>query len=154
MSYVFAPSVDGEKAEVLTFKRIVEYIGSKQTGIGGNYAKGKRYLKSRLNCSGTAIKRLYKTAFKVENNKFKTNGTYVFKYNNDCDIILSELINWLENLNPNSDDYKNLHVADANGDYFKWLFSQQYLLLGWVVTNDYCHQRNRAQEIYDKLPPH
>ncbi len=154
MKYVKAPSVNGEKTEIITFKRIVEYIGSKQIGIGSEYAKGKRYLRYKLKCSGSAIKGLYKTSFRVIKNEFREKGTYVFRYSIDCENILRELISWIEIVNPASEDYTKLNISDAKGDYFNWLFLKQYIMLRWVVETNYNNQSESAKIIYDRLPPH
>ena len=53
--YVFAPA-GAQKTQSGLIYRCVEYIGESQTGGGSNFAKGKRYLKSKIpHCSGRAI---------------------------------------------------------------------------------------------------
>lgn len=58
MKYVVAPAINAQRLVVVNFERIVNEIGSRQLGRGSNAAKGIRYLRSTLNCSGTEIKRL------------------------------------------------------------------------------------------------
>ena len=54
--YVFAPA-GSEAFHNNLLKYAVEFIGSQQKGFGSSWAKGKRYLKKEVLCSGTALKR-------------------------------------------------------------------------------------------------
>lgn len=56
--YVFAPA-GSEAFHNNLLKYAVEFIGSQQKGFGSSWAKGKRYLKKEVLCSGTALKRAY-----------------------------------------------------------------------------------------------
>lgn len=47
--YVFAPAGPRELRNNL-LRVAIEYIGSKQKGIGSPWAKGKRYLRNQLSC--------------------------------------------------------------------------------------------------------
>lgn len=82
-------------------------------------------------------------------------GIYVFKYTENCDKILKALIDWIAELNTNSDLYKSIGLDNCynKNDYFQWLFSQQYVLLGWVKDTNYQNQRELATLIYNSLPP-
>ena len=57
--------------------KCIEYIGSTQAGHGSNRAKGKRYLKCKLSCSGTAINRAMKICLKAKGHDFRTYGVSV-----------------------------------------------------------------------------
>lgn len=70
MKYVVAPAINAQRLIVVNFERIVNEIGSRQLGRGSNSAKGIRYLRSTLNCSGTEIKRLYKAVWKIRRNNY------------------------------------------------------------------------------------
>ena len=56
MSYVFAPTENGEKKNERNLRKIIEYIGSKQSGIGSNTSKGLRYIKTQLSCTRAYLK--------------------------------------------------------------------------------------------------
>lgn len=154
MKYVVAPAINAQRLIVVNFERIVNEIGSRQLGRGSNSAKGIRYLRSTLNCSGTEIKRLYKAVWKIRRNNYLNFGIYVFKYTENCDKILKALIDWIAELNTNSDLYKSIGLDNCynKNDYFQWLFSQQYVLLGWVKDTNYQNQRELATLIYNSLP--
>lgn len=69
--YVFAPAGPRELRNNL-LRVAIEYIGSKQKGIGSPWAKGKRYLRNQLSCSGTAIKRACAVENKILNHDFNS----------------------------------------------------------------------------------
>lgn len=86
--YVFAPA-GSEAFHNNLLKYAVEFIGSQQKGFGSSWAKGKRYLKKEVLCSGTALKRACVIKNKYVNHDFeeydamKSNFDKVFSYNLD-----------------------------------------------------------------------
>ena len=80
--YVFAPA--GPQNLHNEMMRIaVEYIGSQDSGFGSSWAKGKRYLKGKLGCSGTAVKRACVIKNKYINHDFEEYGAGVYYYQKD-----------------------------------------------------------------------
>lgn len=151
MSYVFAPTENGEKKNERNLRKIIEYIGSKQSGIGSNTSKGLRYIKTQLSCTNNAIKFLYKSGIKILNHDFEQYGVYVYKYNEYCRDILGIIIEYIpqyieENL---GDDC--LHRNMTNAEKFYWLFSNQYRAIEWVENNNYKNQYEKANKILSML---
>lgn len=91
MKYVVAPAINAQRLIVVNFERIVNEIGSRQLGRGSNSAKGIRYLRSTLNCSGTEIKRLYKAVWKIRRNNYLNFGILVFMYLSIQKIVIKYL---------------------------------------------------------------
>ena len=64
--YIFALA-GSDKSQNNILEKCIEYIGSKQSGYGSNSAKGRRFLKRKLGCSGRAIKRTVSKKCKISN---------------------------------------------------------------------------------------
>ena len=77
--YIFAPA-GSEAFHNNLLKYAVEFIGSQQKGFGSSWAKGKRYLKKEVLCSGTALKRDCVIKNKYVNHDFEEYGTEVYYY--------------------------------------------------------------------------
>lgn len=151
MSYVFAPTENCEKRNERNFRNIIEFIGSKQTGIGSSTAKGLRYIKEQLGCSNTAIKFLYKSSLKFYNHDFEQFGVYVYKYNEYCRGILSILIEYTSQYIEENQNHNQLHRNMTDSEKFYWLFSNQYRAIEWVKNNNYKNQYEKASEIISTL---
>ena len=84
--YVFAPA-GSEAFHNNLLKYAVEFIGSQQKGFGSSWARGKRYLKKEVPCSGTALKRACVIKNKYVNHDFEEYGTEVYYIGSlkDCD---------------------------------------------------------------------
>lgn len=149
--YLFTPS--GETQETVEIlKKSIEFIGSKQAGIGSNYAKGKRYLKKEFGCSGTAIKYLFKTFPKRWNHKYETLGIYVYRFDkNKCVDILLGIINFFEtNANDTEIDRFFYQIVRPIA-YLDVLFSTQEDKIEWVYNHNYQDQREDADKILQGL---
>lgn len=158
MAYVFAPTENCEKRDERNFRIIIDYIGSKQTGIGSYTAKGLRYIKEQLGCSNTTIKFLYKSSLKVLNHDFEQYGVYVYRYNEYCRGILSILCEYLSQytedknmMNKENPSYIQLNNHMTKSQKFDWLFSNQYRAIEWVEKNNYKNQHEKANEIIFSL---
>lgn len=148
--YIFAPA--GDKQLRNTFLKIgVEYIGSKQPGFGSSLAKGKRYIKSKLSCSGIAIKRAYSVNFKVINHDYKQLGTEVYYYHKDyCAEIVELILNYIVK---NIED-PTLPQVFREVDFRQLLlkvYSHRISQLNWVRNKDYKGQRECAEQLYKKF---
>lgn len=77
--YIFAPAGAASSHNTL-LKLGVEYIGSKQSGFGSSWAKGKRYIKANLVCSSNAIKRACVIKSKIFNHDYNENVKGVRHY--------------------------------------------------------------------------
>ena len=93
--YVFAPA--GPQNLHNEMMRIaVEYIGSQDSGFGSSWAKGKRYLKGKLGCSGTAVKRACVIKNKYINHDFEEYGAGVYYYQkDDCARIVKAVLEYM-----------------------------------------------------------
>lgn len=151
MSYVFAPTANGEKRDEKNFRKIVEYIGSKQAGIGSNTAKGLRYIKNELGCSGAAIKFLYKSSKKILNHNIEQYGTNVYRYNEFCCGIIGILIEHIPQYIEDNSDKIELNKNSKIFNKFDWLFFNQYVAIKWVENENYQQQREKASEIISRL---
>lgn len=93
--YVYAPAGVVQLRSSL-LKSGVEFIGSKQFGFGSNWAKGKRYIKERVNCSGAAIKRACVVKNRVFKHDYEVYGTEVYYFHTDfCALIVKTIIDYL-----------------------------------------------------------
>ncbi len=77
--YVFAPAGPNQLQNNL-MRIAIEYIGLQQPGIGSPWAKGKRYIKKAIPCSGRAIKRTSIVSDKYFNHDYNQYGTGVYYY--------------------------------------------------------------------------
>lgn len=151
MLYVFAPTANGEKRDEKNFRDIVEYIGSKQAGIGSNIAKGLRYIKKELGCSSTTIKFLYKSSKKIIKHDVEQYGTNVYRYNEFCRGIIGILIEYIPQYIKDNSDNIELNKNSTNSEKFDWLFLNQFVALKWVENEDYKKQREKASKIIATL---
>lgn len=93
--YVFAPA-GSEAFHNNLLKYAVEFIGSQQKGFGSSWAKGKRYLKKEVLCSGTALKRACVIKNKYVNHDFEEYGTEVYYYQTeDCARIVKTILDYM-----------------------------------------------------------
>lgn len=148
--YVFAPA-GLEKRRNSLFRVAVEYIGSKQKGPGSDFSKGKRFIKSALNCSGRSISLACSIKDKYFNHEYKQYGTEVYYYHKEwCHQIVNFVISYLIE---NKNDPK-LPQAFAQRDFktvFDDTYSSRYSQLRWVKTNNYRNQQDDAGNILYKL---
>lgn len=94
--YVFAPA-GSEAFHNNLLKYAVEFIGSQQKGFGSSWAKGKRYLKKEVLCSGTALKRACVIKNKYVNHDFEEYGTEVYYYQTeDCARIVKTILDYMK----------------------------------------------------------
>lgn len=152
MHYVFAPTDSGKKVEEVNFKNVIEYIGSKQPGSGSNRAKAIRYIKNEIGCSGTAVKRLYKSTFKIFNHDITTYGLNIYKYEKHCSGIISIMLEYIEKYL--EDERTNIHIPNipsSKSEYFNWIFSNQYKALKWVFDTKYKNQQRQTEKILQNL---
>lgn len=148
-SYVFAPAGPQKQRSTL-IKACVEQIGAQQVGFGSNYAKGRRYLKSKLHCSGTAIKRAVSVRPKVLGNDFETYGVDVYYYHVDfCVDILKEVIDYVKA--SNEIQMQIFDVPPKEDEYSKCLYGHRISQLCWVRDEDYQGQREQAAKLIDKF---
>lgn len=149
--YIFAPA--GPRAlQSNMLMKCIEYIGSTQAGYGSNRAKGKRYLKYKLSCSGTAINRAMKICLKAKGHDFRTYGVSVYHFHKECCAdILEEVIAFI--ISHSNDDEKKdlLGCVPAVGDYLKLLYGYRLSQLKWVAKEDYKDQGDAAEELYSKF---
>ena len=147
--YVFSPA-GAQSLQSNTLQRCIEYIGSKQKGSGSNQAKGKRYLKDKLNCSGTAIKRTMQKRYKVIGNEFQVYGLEVYYYHKDyCVDILKETIEFLRKDTDEESKIQLLGFIPADDQYLDLLYAHRIQQLQWVRNEDYKGQGESAQRILD-----
>ena len=141
--YVFAPAGPA-KLHSDMLKKCIEFIGSKQVGGGSDYAKGRRYLKYKLQCSGRSIKRAVQSKPKLWVHDFETYGIDVYYYHVDyCAAILRETIDYI---NDCSDDVKEklLGTVPGRNDYLDLLYKHRISQLKWVEIEDYEGQSAQA----------
>lgn len=150
--YVFAPA-GPDKLQNNILEKCVEYIGSRQVGYGSNSAKGRRYLKHALNCSGRAIKRTISKKYKIINNReFETFGISVYYYHSDfCAEIVEAIIDYIDS---NADDtFKNntFGCIPIGEKYLDLSYSFRLSQLTWVKNEDYQGQGEKAGYIKEKF---
>lgn len=150
MEYVFAPTNNGEKRLERNFESVIKYIGSKQSGLGSNLAKGKRFIKNEIDCTGAAIKHLYKSVPKLRDDSYMY-GLYVYKYNDKCCAIVSLLMEYIEKYIQDRNPREVLvNIPNTKDKYFDWLFLNQYGSLYWA-SNHYKKQHKKATDILQRL---
>lgn len=148
--YVFAPAGAIELRNSL-LKSGVEYIGSQQSGFGSSWAKGKRYIKKNVLCSGNAIKRACVVKNKVINHDFETYGVEVYYYHKDSCVKIVKFVL----------DYIVAHIDDPmlpqvfRGNDLKMLlkitYSHRISQVRWVGVQDYRGQGEVAAKLYEDL---
>ena len=136
--YVFAPA--GPQNLHNEMMRIaVEYIGSQDSGFGSSWAKGKRYLKGKLGCSGTAVKRACVIKNKYINHDFEEYGAGVYYYQkDDCARIVKAVCEYL---------VKHCNFADLLEKAYGHRISQAE----WVRDMNYKKQGDAAEKVCKKL---
>lgn len=151
-NYIYAPA-GPKKLDVDIIKSCIEYIGKRESGIGSDIAKGKRYLKRELHCSGKSIKRMYKRCTKTQNHDFERYGLEVFYYNKYVTAeILHKVIDYLRKYCEISDREKLFGcVPKKDDEYLKLIYSRRLSQLIWVSTSDYNGQGTDAEELYRRI---
>lgn len=148
--YVFAPAGPNELHNNC-MRLAIEFIGSQQKGFGSAWAKGKRYLRDNLQCSGTAIKRACVVKDKYFNHDFQEYGTGVYYYQiENCARIVEYTLNYIVR----SQNEAGLPQALCNSDFHK-LFEKSYShrisQIEWVRDMNYKDQRENADIVCEKL---
>lgn len=153
--YIFSPA--GPNAlQNTTLIKCVEYIGKLQAGRGSNRAKGIRYLKDELNCSGTAIKRTIMKKIKIiGNDEFEKYGLAVYYFHSKFSALIVEKIIGFVYANGNEEIKKLLFGYIPEGkEYLDLLYDDRLSHLHWVITENYCDQGEEATKIngdFEKL---
>lgn len=148
--YIYAPAGPVQLRNSL-LRSGVEFIGSQQSGFGSSWAKGKRYIKNKLCCSGTAIKRTCVVKNKVIGHDYEQYGTEIYYYHKDCcaDIVKLVLDYLLANINN-----PLLPQVFGNFDYKQLLsivYAHRISQLMWVITTNYKDQGECAAQVYRKF---
>lgn len=148
--YIFAPA-GPIKLQNSLLKSGVEFIGSQQSGFGSSWAKGKRYIKSKLFCSGTAIKRACDVKDKIYKHDYEQYGTKVYYYHKDycADIVKLVLDYLIAHINN-----PTLPQVFSNLDYEQLLsivYSHRISQIRWVISNNYKAQGECAMQLYKKF---
>lgn len=151
--YVYAPAGPQVLHSTLP-RKCIEYIGSTQAGYGSNMAKGRRYLKSALGCSGRAVKRTINVYIKIVENDFQTYGLDVYYYHIEkCVDIIMEIIRFIKQ---HSNDQKKIelfgHIPTSDDEYLQLLYGHRISQLKWVENQDYYGQAEKATNIIDRIP--
>lgn len=149
--YIFAPA--GHTSETIAIlKKCIEYIGWKQKGTGSNYAKGKRFLKKEIGCSGSSIKHLFKSSTKLSNHDFEKLGLYVYRYDKyKCKDTLIEIITYIENNANETEKNRLFSEIQRPTIYLDALFAKQIDKLKWVNNHNYKDQRKSASILIQEL---
>ena len=149
--YIFAPAGPKDLQSNMLIK-CIEYIGRTQVGPGSNRAKGKRYLKYKLSCSGTAINRAMKVCLKARGHDFATYGLCVYYFHKErCADILEEVIKFIISHSNDDDKINLLGCVPAEDDYLQLLYGFRLSQLKWVAKEDYKGQGNVAEELCSKF---
>lgn len=146
--YVFAPA-GAQKTQSGLIYRCVEYIGESQAGGGSNFAKGKRYLKSKIpHCSGRAIKRTISTFSKVVGNDFETYGCDVYYYHIVlCHKIVYAIIDYIKTYSNDQWKKDTFGHIPKESEYCNLIYQHRISQLRWVQHMDYMEQGERAAEV-------
>ena len=150
--YIFAPA-GPVKLQSNLLQKCVEYIGATQTGHGSNLSKGKRYLKYKINCSGTAIKRTIQTRPKVIGNDYQMYGIDVYYYHTEvCVDIVQEIIQYIK-IHSNDTVKKKIftHIPNDDERYIDLLYAHRISQLYWVSDEDYKGQGKKARKLIDRF---
>lgn len=132
--------------------RCVEFIGSTQKGRGNKIAKGRRYLKKKVGCSGNAIRRAMRTEERSYKHDYQQYGLDVYYYHKDyANIILQEIIDFVRE-NACADKIEELFDCVPNDDqYLQLIYWHQLRRLDWVAVMDYKKQGDSARILCDKF---
>lgn len=149
--YIFAPA--GNRSETVGVLRdCIEFIGSYQEGNGSNYAKAKRYIKSKAGCSGASIKFLFKTFPKVINHDFEDLGLFVFRFDKKkCKSILLTIINSIDDTTTEDEKNALFNSISRPTPYLDALFSKQKNRIEWVYNHNYKKQQDSANHLINEL---
>lgn len=133
-------------------KRCIEYIGTQQTGFGSPYAKGKRYLKEKCNCSSRSIKRAIKVYPKIIGHDFEEKGGFdVFYYHKEhCANIVSETIKFILK-EPDNAIALIFGLIPEKNEYLNYVFAYRLSQLRTVVNEDYKGQGIDAARIVEQF---
>lgn len=157
--YIYAPAgpanLKTKKAQACALRKCVEFIGSTCSGHGSNLAKGKRYLKSTVHCSGAAIKHTMQSSFKVIQHNFQTYGLVVLRYHKDaCAEILKEITRYIITEGDDAAKTKALGCIPQNNaedECLHLIFDYRLSHLGWVKNQNYKDQGGDAAKLCDKF---
>lgn len=148
--YVFAPA--GPQNLHNEMMRIaVEYIGSQDSGFGSSWAKGKRYLKGKLGCSGTAVKRACVIKNKYINHDFEEYGAGVYYYQkDDCARIVKAVLEYI--VKHKDDDTLPQAFSDCNfADLLEKAYGHRISQAEWVRDMNYKKQGDAVEKVCKKL---
>lgn len=148
--YVFAPA-GPEKLHNNLLRMAIEFIGLQEKGVGSSWSRGKRYLKDRLSCSGTAIKRACVVKNKYVNHDYKEYGAEVYYYQkNDCARIVETVLEYIVD---HKDENTLPQVFSNCGfkDLLEKAYGHRISQIEWVRDMDYKKQGKAAEEVYKKL---
>ena len=155
MHYIYSPAGTPNLLNITpsVLERCVIYIGSteKGIGIGSNFARGMRYLRNKLRCSGKAIKRTCKKTWKIKYGDRKEYGSYVYYYHLIfCDKIVQAII---DELKPLSDIKKKelLGFIPRDGEYLNAVYEHRLSQLRWVDNQDYKEQGEYAHGLLENF---
>lgn len=148
--YVFAPAGPQDFQNNL-LRIAIEFIGLHEKGCGSSWAKGKRYLKGKLSCSGMAIKRACMVKNKYINHDYEEYGAGVYYYQkDDCVHIVETVINYL--VEHQEDDA--LPQIFYNCDFQELLvkiYGHRISQVEWVRNIDYKGQSEAAEMVCESL---
>lgn len=148
--YVFAPAGPRELRNNL-LRVAIEYIGSKQKGIGSPWAKGKRYLRNQLSCSGTAIKRACAVENKNLNHDFQQYGTSVYYYQKrDCARIVEAVMSYIAD-HINAEDLPQIFGNHNFSELVQMVYNHRISQVEWVSNMNYKEQGSEAEIVYENL---
>lgn len=145
--YVFAPAGPAELRSS-RLKIGIEYIGSRVKGIGSPFAKGKRYIKDVVGCSGKAIKRACNEYIKLQNHDYYEHGLDVYYYHKEMAALVVDFV--ISYICKNRSD-PALPQVFSGLDYnqlLELMYGHRITQLKWVCNNNYKKQREDAQKIY------
>lgn len=125
----------------------IECIGALQPGHGSAFAKGCRYLKSKIGCSGRAIKRTISLKRKyIDYSEFSVYGPYVFFVPKiHCANIIGEIFDFISQ---HSNNIARKACVKSTGNFQR---NQIYALhlerLKWVKNVNYRGEGNSAKKV-------
>jgi hypothetical protein len=148
--YIFAPA-GPYKLRSSLLRVGVEFIGSQQPGFGSPWAKGKRYIKDQLLCSGTAIKRACVTTNKFINHDFEQYGTEVYYYHKDyCVDIVTFVLDYLV-AHMNDPSLPHVFNHSSYAQLLSLVYSHRISQIKWVTQNNYRNQGEGAMHLDEKF---
>ena len=157
--YIYAPAgptnLQTKHLEACALKKCVEFIGSTRPGCGSNLAKGKRYLKYTIPCSGAAIKHAMQSSLKVVEHDFQTYGLVVFRYHKEtCAEIVKETIRYIMTHGDDVAKKKALGCTPAKnayGECLRLIYDYRLSQLKWVKNENYKNQGADAAKLCNKF---